>query len=161
MQASAFREKYAGAHGRETIHADTSVVLDDFDVLGTAVRPEKTETATQAFSEARSQRHLHIGMAEIVADKQQWHLQPMGQRVGKAIAEVQSARMAALAEALKRIGGGIDQLLIQGHQQDLRACGGRDGRLGRTAEVFHHRTGVDGQVDHQVALSCRDRHRHS
>ena len=65
----------------------------------------------------------------------------MGQRVGKAIC------------------GGIGQLLIQGHGEDrlpLKKLLGPDGRLRRTAEAFHHRTGVDGQVDHKAALIAED-----
>lgn len=57
-------------------------------------------------------------MAEIVADEQQRHPQPFCQRIGKAIAEVQAAGMAPLAETSEGLG-----------QQDLRARGCRHRRL--------------------------------
>ena len=148
---------------------------------------------------AFSQRRRQIGLAEIVAGQQKRHLEPMGQRVGKAIAKVEAAPMASLAKALKGVGRGIGQVLIPGHgenhlvvkkllrsilprlaqlhqchQQNLCTRRGRDGQLRRTAEALQysitarltqqdrqHRTGVDSQVDHQAALSRRDRHRHS
>ena len=92
----------------------------------------------------RQQRPLQSGMAEIVADEQQRHLQPFRQRIGKAIAEVQAAGMAPLSETREGQGSLIgpapaadraDAARSRSYELLDRSFGRSQGRLRRQSQL--------------------------